>query len=261
MLFIGFIACVAWQTADLAANQRLVSKSEMLAISNGQGYVLGATSMRDFAIHHPYTPITYQPAKPTPPIATSPMAAVVYHITTTEPVIFLTIDDGVTPDPLALHVLRKNRLPATLFLYDNAIWRHYDYFRYWQQSGATIQNHTVSHAHLTHLPYPQQKQEICDNANRMANTFGARPTLFRPPYGQFNDDTRRATTDCGMKALVWWTATVQDGALHYQGTDHLKPGDIVLLHFTPHLANDLQVLIDAAKSLNLQFGKLEDWLH
>ncbi len=226
-----------------------------------QGFALGASTMRDFNIHHPYKPVTYHPVQPRAVSPVGALSPVIYRIQTIEPVIFVTIDDGVTPDPSAFRVIRQNHIVASLFLYDNAVWRHYDYFRLWQATGATIENHTVSHAHLLRLSFPQQKQEICDNANRMSAAFGKRPVLFRPPYGEFNEATQRAAAECGMKALVWWSAYVQDNWIHYQGTDHLKPGDIVLLHFTPQLAGDLQALLREAANRHLQIGQLEEWLH
>ena len=30
--------------------------------------------------------------------------------------------------------------------------------------------------------------------------YGKRPTLFRPPYGNYNEDTLRAAKSCGIKA-------------------------------------------------------------
>jgi hypothetical protein len=41
----------------------------------------------------------------------------------------------------------------------------------------------------------------------------------------------------------------------------LHPGDIVLMHFTPHLGADLEVLLHAADAQGLTIGRLEDWLH
>ena len=246
---------------DFIANRAILASEQQAGRVINPGFVLGASAMRDFTIHHPYKPVIFHPDKPQNALLLGQFAPVFYRIQTNQPVVFITIDDGVTPNVSALRLMREYHDVATLFLYDNAVWRHYDYFRLWQAIGSTIQNHTIGHPHLKRLSFAQQKQQICDNVGRMANAFGKAPTLFRPPYGEFNQDTQRAAAECGMKALIWWSATVQDGALHYQGTDHLKPGDIVLLHFTPKLAGDLQALLNAAAAQHLQIGKLEEWVH
>ena len=60
--------------------------------------------------------------------------------------------------------------------------------------------------------------------------IGKRPTLFRPPYGNYNRDTLLVARSCGITAVPLWAAEAfpdhmewRDGALH--------PGDIILTHF------------------------------
>jgi peptidoglycan/xylan/chitin deacetylase (PgdA/CDA1 family) len=207
----------------------------------------------------PPTPLVYQPVAPLLPAPQSGLAGVTYRVPTSEPVIFITIDDGVYPSEAALWLMQSHRAVASLFLNDASIRTHYDYFKRWQAAGSTIQNHTVDHTMLTKLPLASQKTEICDNASRFERAFGARPTLFRPPYGEFNTATRQAASDCGEHHVVHWSVS-GNGGLHYQTGNRLRPGDIVLLHFTPTLDKELVTVFAAAKEQNLQIGRLEDWL-
>ncbi|OGL24804.1 hypothetical protein A2884_02450 [Candidatus Saccharibacteria bacterium RIFCSPHIGHO2_01_FULL_48_12] len=188
-------------------------------------------------------------------------AAVVYNIPTSDPVVFLTIDDGVVQNPEAGEWLEFSRLPFTLFLDDHAIRNNYGYFKRLTDAGMNVQNHTVNHARLKKLSFDGQKAEICGASDIFANVFGQRPVLFRPPYGQFNDDTRRAVLDCGMRAIVMWRAVVEKGHLHYQfGKTHLEAGDIVLMHFTKNFMADIEAFTAQANSDHLRIGRLEDWL-
>jgi peptidoglycan/xylan/chitin deacetylase (PgdA/CDA1 family) len=207
----------------------------------------------------PITPNIYKPQIPMPPADPTIPPQVTYRVPTSEPVIFLTIDDGVTPNEKALDVMIQHRAVATLFLNDANIHSHYDYFLRWQAAGNTIQNHTVSHPHLPRLSFDAQKNQICTNADRFAAIFGERPTLFRPPYGEFNDATRRAVALCGQHHIVHWSVTA-NGGLHYQVGNRLRPGDVVLLHFTSTLDQELQTVFAAATEQHLQIGHLEDWL-
>lgn len=209
---------------------------------------------------HLYKPRYYSPKKQPAPLTFHRLAPVIMRIDTKEPVIFITIDDGNYPSPAGLRYMRQSKTVASLFLYDNVAKQNYDYFAAWLELGSSLQNHTISHSNLTKLSYRQQRHEICGASARLSRTYGVKPTLFRPPYGYYNQKTRRAVSDCGMKALVWWSAYVLDGKINYQKTDRLHRGDIVLLHFTPKLAGDLKVLLAQAKSQKLQVGRLEDWL-
>ncbi len=253
--FAGFVGCLA---AMAMYERSLTPGLGTDAIKNIPSVLGVATSLKwaaspPWAVVRPHTPQTAVPAQP--------LAPAVYRIPTEQSVIFITIDDGMVPNEAALDIMIRRGVVASLFLNDKVAKHHYDYFKRWQMAGSTVQNHTVNHPNLKLLPYDQQKAEICHNNIHLHGGTGANPTLFRPPYGFYTEDTRRAVAECGLKALVWWTATVSDGALHYQGTDHLKPGDIVLLHFTPKLDTDLNVLFTAADQQGLGIGRLEDWLH
>ncbi|OGL37877.1 hypothetical protein A3E49_01625 [Candidatus Saccharibacteria bacterium RIFCSPHIGHO2_12_FULL_49_19] len=188
-------------------------------------------------------------------------AAVIYDIPTTDPVVFLTIDDGVTQAPEIADSLTAQHLPFTLFLDDHAVRSNYSYFARLRDAGMTIQNHTANHARLKYLTFEQQKAEICGASDIFAGVFGQRPTLFRPPYGQFNDDTRRAVLECGMKAIVMWRAVVENGQMYFQhDKTHLESGDIVVMHFKPEFKKDMEAFTRQVQKDHLRIGRLEDWL-
>ena len=216
----------------------------------------------DFIKHNAFTSHVYRPKQPMAALPGSTTAQVIGKIYTDEPVVFLTIDDGVSDDPEAFYMLYKRGYVVTMFLNDNNVKSHYDFFKYYQQFGSTVQNHTISHPHLNSLNHDQQKQEICGNADLLQTEYGKRATLFRSPFGETNDSANKAVAECGMKANVWWSVVVQDGQIQYQdGNKQLRNGDIILLHFTPHLHSDLQAILDQIDKQHLQVGQLEDWLH
>ena len=112
---------------------------------------------------------------------------------------------------------------------------------------------------MSALGYGRQQNEICRAATDLQRTFSATPTLFRPPYGLFNNATRRAVHACHLAGLVQWTATMSNGQLQVQG-GHLAAGDIVLFHFRPTLYDDLRQLLSTIASDGLTVGRLESYL-
>lgn len=197
---------------------------------------------------------------PVEPVPITPDVPVLSKLPVNEPIVFVGIDDGWIQTPEALNWLTRHHLPFSLFLSDDGINNNYQYFRVLQAAGMAIQNHTLSHPKLTKLNLDQQKAEICGAADTYEKVFGHRPTLFRPPYGLFNDLTRQAVAECGMKAIIMWHASVDRGAMYFQEGTHLLPGDIVLFHFRHEFMNDMQVLIDQLERDQLKIGRLEDWL-
>jgi hypothetical protein len=70
-----------------------------------------------------------------------------------------------------------------------------------------------------------------------------RPTLFRAPYGATGRDTLRAARECGMKAVFFWREVVTNGRIAYQVPGGLHPGDILLVHFKPHMTTDFERML------------------
>lgn len=213
----------------------------------------------------PMPSITLPPPDTAPDISSLPQpeqfAPVIAKIQTQKRVVFLSIDDGAVKNPEAITYIKQHHYPLTLFLSHVPAGDNYSYFKpLVTDANNTVQDHTISHPNLTRLSQLQQKREICNQADNIKREFGAAPTLFRPPYGLYNAGTQRAAAACGLKAIVLWSATINDGKIQYQTGSHLVPGDIVLMHFRPKIIEDLQAFTNEIESQHLTIGKLEDWL-
>jgi peptidoglycan/xylan/chitin deacetylase (PgdA/CDA1 family) len=194
------------------------------------------------------------------PIASGPSAPVFTRIPTADPVVFLTIDDGLIRDPAVVEFLKKHRVPVTLFPVVSAAREGEAYFEELQAIGATIQDHTVNHKAVNTLTPFGQHAEICKAADEFMLRFGQRPWLFRPPEGKYNDATRGEARACGMRAIVLWNGATNDGRLDLQHSGRLQPGDIILMHFRTDLLQNLRVVLRAAKAAGLEPGRLEEYL-
>jgi peptidoglycan/xylan/chitin deacetylase (PgdA/CDA1 family) len=201
-----------------------------------------------------------EPQAQVPPIVDG-KAPVVRHIPTDKPYVFITMDDGAVKDPQALQLIKESGARPTLFLNEKYFKGSEDFFRALQdQAGAQIGNHTISHPNLRGKPYDFQRREICGDSDAIAAAFGHRPVLFRPPFGNQDVNTQKAVADCGMKAIVQWSAAVNDGVVQFQAGDHLKPGDIVLMHFRHTFVADYRAFLERAKRDGLTPVPLPDFL-
>jgi peptidoglycan/xylan/chitin deacetylase (PgdA/CDA1 family) len=184
---------------------------------------------------------TADPASPTP--AGEPLPPVISRIPVRSRIVFVTIDDGWEKDPSFVRLVRERHVPLTLFLTDAAIKDDYGYFAGLRRAGALIEDHTMTHPYLPKLSYARQRAEICGPAGIYARRYGTRPTLLRAPYGASDRTTLRAARDCGMKALFFWREVVTNGRIAYQIGHRLRPGDILLVHFNPHMTTDFERLL------------------
>lgn len=153
-------------------------------------------------------------------------------VPTKEKIVFLTMDDGAEKDPELLRMMTELDIPYSAFLSDYVTNDDYGYFKKMQQRGVVISNHTLNHRYLPGLSYAEQKREICDQQEKILKHYGKRPTLFRPPYGNYNRDTLVVAKSCGITAVPLWSSEAFPDHMEWREWDRdLHPGDIVLTHF------------------------------
>jgi peptidoglycan/xylan/chitin deacetylase (PgdA/CDA1 family) len=203
------------------------------------------------------------PLQPVPtPVALTPtnLAPVFSRIPTPNKVIFLGIDDGIVRDPAVRDLLAQANIPFTMFLVQGQAQAGEDYFHQLQQVGGIVEAHTINHPDLTKVSAAQLQTEVCGTLDDFQARFGRRPTLFRPPYGSYNDNVRAVAASCGFKAVVMWKGSTNDGRFDLQDGTQLTPGDIVLMHFRTDLLANLKRVFQVCRDQGFAIASLEDYL-
>jgi peptidoglycan/xylan/chitin deacetylase (PgdA/CDA1 family) len=209
----------------------------------------------------PSAPYPFGTVQQKAPAVANGQVPVIRRIATDKPYVFLTMDDGAVKDPDALKLMQQNGTHPVLFLNQKYVKGHEAYFKQiLDATGATLGDHTVDHPNLKGKPYEFQRREICDDADDFQRGLGVRPSLFRPPFGNYDQNTLRAAAACGMRAAVLWTAAVNDGHVQFQAGDKLKPGDVVLMHFRKTFTEDYTAFVEQAKKDGLTPVPLADFL-
>jgi peptidoglycan-N-acetylglucosamine deacetylase len=166
-------------------------------------------------------------------------ASVVSRLTTKEPVVALTFDDGPDPvfTPRVLDVLAAHGAKATFFVLGERAALHPDLILRMHREGHTVGTHTQSHRLKFHFGSPTYVQrEIEDAIAIVANVIKTPPTLFRPPQGLrtpcFASGWQRTR---GLTCVTWSVrgldslpTTAESVVARVQ--KHLEPGAIVTLH-------------------------------
>jgi peptidoglycan/xylan/chitin deacetylase (PgdA/CDA1 family) len=204
---------------------------------------------------------------PPPPqkisLGSGPMVPWISRIPTNQKVAFITIDDGWVKNPDLIKTIRDANVPVTLFLSSNAIRSDPSYFRKILDVGRNrvfIESHTMTHTKMVGMSLEAQKQEICGSADHLKALYGRRPVLFRPPFGEKDDNTLLAAKECGMKAAFFWRETIDNGVVRYQVGSTVRPGDILLMHFRERGVDDFIAALHAIKNAGLTPALLESYI-
>lgn len=258
-LCLVVVVCVAVAgVVALSTRTRSGSSEEPSAASSASSHVRSTTTTQA-------TTTTAAPPVSVPAITVGALVGgpgpipVIRRVPTFDPVVFITIDDGVHPEEDALTVIRDEKLPVTLFLNQTYLKANGDYFRRLQDAGAVIGTHTMSHADLKGTDPGLQHSQICDLVGEFRDRFGQVPTLFRPPYGSYDRVTLEQAASCGITTAVHWSAVADSGTI-VTADGPLRPGDIILLHFKPGLGLKLRAVVAQASAAGLRPASLADYI-
>jgi peptidoglycan/xylan/chitin deacetylase (PgdA/CDA1 family) len=219
-----------------------------------------APATTTFARQRPGLGLAPQPT-PTPvPLPATNLAPVFSRIPTPNKVIFLGIDDGIVRDAAVLDLLKQANIPFSIFLVKRDADAGVDYWNRAQTVGGIVESHTITHPVLTRVSAARLQQEICGTLDDYQTRFGRRPTLFRPPYGSYNQNVQAVAASCGFKAIVMWKGSTNDGRFDLQEGPLLHPGDIVLMHWRTDLYKNLQKVFQTCREQGFAIARLEDYL-
>jgi peptidoglycan/xylan/chitin deacetylase (PgdA/CDA1 family) len=149
----------------------------------------------------------------------------------------LTFDDGPSQyTPRVLRLLRRAHARATFFVIGSRVAARPDLVRAESLLGA-VGNHTWTHPRLVALARRDViRQLLLTQAAIVRATGGARPVLFRPPYGVGTPAETAAVHALRLVDVRWSLDSLDSrpgataGGVAREVVAGLRPGAIVLLH-------------------------------
>ncbi len=154
-----------------------------------------------------------------------------------EKICSLTFDaawDDADTDQL-IEILDRYGVKATFFVVGSWVEKYPQSVKKFADHGHEIMNHSDTHPHINQLSEEKVKEEILGCADKIEAITGKRPTLFRGPYGEYNNTVIRAAKSLGHTVLQWdvdsldWKDLDTDDIVT-RVIKRTKPGSIMLFH-------------------------------
>jgi peptidoglycan/xylan/chitin deacetylase (PgdA/CDA1 family) len=133
----------------------------------------------------------------------------IWDIPNNENSVYLTFDDGPTPEitQWTLLQLKKYNAKATFFCIGNNVEKHPEIFNSVIQQGHAIGNHTFNHLNgwktETETYIKNAKQCEIRISNQQSEINNRKSKLFRPPYGKIKSKQAKKLMELGYKIIMW----------------------------------------------------------
>ena len=102
-----------------------------------------------------------------------------------------------------IDILNTYNVKATFFLVGDWVDRYPESVKQLYDAGMEIGNHSNDHAHFTKLSSEGIVSNVTACNEKIKAITGQSPTLFRCPYGEYDDHVVSAINQMGMQVIQW----------------------------------------------------------
>ena len=167
-----------------------------------------------------------------------------------KPMVALTYDDGPSKNSTSriLETLRANGGRATFFMVGNRAEKNGAVIRQMVEQGCEVANHTYDHTLMSKVDPAELERQLMMTNQVVADAGGVTPVLMRPCGGDTNEAGMGVAGAISMPAVLWSIDTLDWKTRDAEKTvsavlDHVKDGDIILMHELYETAADASDVI------------------
>ncbi|MBQ2117135.1 MAG: polysaccharide deacetylase family protein [Lachnospiraceae bacterium] len=195
----------------------------------------------------------------------------IYCVQTDEPKIALTFDAawGNEDTQTIMEILRKHDVKVTFFMTGGWVESYPEDVKLILSEGHDLGNHSENHKNMSQLSNSDKKNELMTVHDKVKNLTGYDMFLFRPPYGDYDNEVIRVAKECGYYPIQWdvdsldWKDYGVDSIIKtVTQHKHLGNGSIILCHNgATYTAKALDTLISTLKDAGYTFVPLSQLIY
>lgn len=155
-----------------------------------------------------------------------------------------------------IKILNDYNVKATFFVVGSWVDKYPESVKQLSDAGHEVMNHSNTHPHMTQIGKEKMLEEVTLCDNKIEKITGKKPTLFRPPYGDYNNEVVGTMRDSGHYTIQWdvdsldWK-DLSAQAIYERVTSQVTSGSIILFHnAAKHTPEALPMILKYLKDNN-----------
>ncbi len=177
----------------------------------------------------------------------------IYSVDRTEKIASLSFDAawGAEDTPTLIRILNEHHVHATFFVVGQWVDKYPDAVKALSDAGNEVMNHSDTHPHMPTLSREAMEAQVSQCDQKIEKITGKKPTLFRPPYGDYNNAVVETLRGMNHDVIQWdvdsldWKGISAD-AIQKRVLSKVRPGSIILFHNAAlHTPEALPGIIDS----------------
>lgn len=168
-----------------------------------------------------------------------------------------------------LEILDKQDVKVTFFMTGGWVEAYPDDVRAILDAGHDLGNHSENHKNMSQLSNAEKKDELMNVHERVKELTGYEMFLFRPPYGDYDNNVITTASACGYYSIQWdvdsldWKNFGVDSIIQtVTNHKHLDSGSIILCHNgAKYTADALDTMITSLKEKGYTFVPVSELIY
>ncbi|MBO5889267.1 MAG: polysaccharide deacetylase family protein [Clostridia bacterium] len=110
---------------------------------------------------------------------------------------------GVEYTDEILRVLNEYDVKCTFFAVEFWVKKYLEYAKKIVENGHELQTHSSTHPKMSTLSNEEIKKELTSSISVIEEVTGQKVTLFRAPYGDYDNEVIKVASDMGLYTIQW----------------------------------------------------------
>ncbi len=129
----------------------------------------------------------------------------IYKVNTNENKVALTLNCAWNDSDIdqILEILNKYNIKLTFFIVGDWAEKYPESVKKIYEAGHEIGTHSNTHPHVNNLTYEQNIEEIKQGSEKIKAITNQEVTLYRTPYGEYNNTVIKAANDLKYYTIQW----------------------------------------------------------